>query len=69
MTLFHNVTTATRLNIERDNEPACGSSGQKSGKHASPRKSVYGRYALRNHLRSRLRQKTRQSINSNRRSM
>lgn len=58
MTLFSNtVTTITRLDMERERETTCGSNGQNYKKETSPGKSVYGRYALRNHLRSRLRQK------------
>ena len=58
MTLFSNtVTTITRLDIEREHETACGSNRQNQNKETSPGKSVYGRYALRNHLRSRLRRK------------
>jgi hypothetical protein len=58
MTLFrHAVTTDSRIDIERKHETACGLNGENGKKEASPRKSVYGRYALRNHLRSRLRQK------------
>jgi hypothetical protein len=58
MTLFRNsVTTHTRLDIEREHETACSSNDQNCRKEANPGKSAYGRYALRNHLRSRLRQK------------
>jgi hypothetical protein len=55
MTLFRNaVITNTRLVRECEHERACGSSGR-SRRNLS--KTVYGRWALRNHLRSRLRQK------------
>jgi len=55
MTSFRNaIISNTGLNLERERHTACGSSGKNCKKEG---KSVYGRYALRNHLRSRLRQK------------
>ena len=55
MTLFRNaIITITGLNLKHEGDSACAAMGKNSKKD---RKSVYGRYALRNHLRSRLRQK------------
>jgi len=58
MTLFrHALTTKTRLDLEREQETACGSTGQGANRQPRFSRSAYRRYAFRNHLRSRLRQK------------
>lgn len=59
MTLFRNaIITNTALNLTHGGDTACASMGKTSGKNCKKDgKSVYGRYALRNYLRSRLRQK------------
>lgn len=58
MTWFrHAVTTNTRLDAEREHEAASRSRGQNSVSEPSFSRTAYQRFALRNHLRSRLRQK------------
>ena len=62
MTLFRDAfNTNARLARERKYQIACSSRRQNRQKDMSRGKSVYGRYALRNYLRSRLRQKLGQS--------
>jgi hypothetical protein len=51
------VISNTPLDGKQEHQTAFGSNGQNRKKRARPGKSVYGRYALRNHLRSRLREK------------
>ena len=56
MTWFrHGVTTNTRLDIEREHQTACDSHNPK--KELGFSRTAHRRYALRNRLRSRLRQK------------
>lgn len=58
MILFRNPIIANPgLDRGRQYQTTPGLSGQHLKRTASARKSVYGRYALRNHLRSMLRQK------------
>ena len=51
------VITNTQLDLGHENRTAYRSSGRNPKKETSAGKFVYGRYALRNHLRARLRQK------------
>jgi hypothetical protein len=51
------VTTKPRLDIERERETSCNSSSQNPKKETGFSRTACRRYALRNQLRSRLRQK------------
>ena len=53
----HAVTNNKRLDIEREPETACSSSGRNPKKEPGFSRTTNRRYVLRNHLRSRLRQK------------
>ena len=57
MTLFRICVTNPRLDMEREYETPC--EANRENRKSEPRlgKTVYGRYALRNHLKSSLRQK------------
>jgi len=55
MTRFR--TTNTRFDMEREREAGCGLSGQNPKKEPNFSRTASRRYTLRNHLRSRLRQK------------
>ena len=60
--LFRNtVITNTRLDGRREHQTAFDSNGQNRKKKASAGKSLYGRYALRNHLKARLEKKLKYS--------
>ena len=53
----HAVTTNTTCDIEREHEAGCSSAGQKPKKESGFSRNAYRRFALRNHLRTLLRQK------------
>ena len=65
----HTVTNNTRLDIERESETAPSASGQNPKKEPCFGRTANRRCVLRNHLRSRLRQKLDRYKEHNRRSM